>query len=135
MQLNWVPLLVMVFAPLISDLIQLGLSRIREYDADLGSAILLGDPKPLASALAKMEYYKHSYIGSIFTPILKIPEPSLLRTHPPTQERINRLLKFARETQLHPVSHPVPEFPDDQPVFVVQRQVRSPRRRLTGFWY
>ena len=135
LELNWIPLLVMVFAPLLSDLIQLGLSRVREYEADISSAVLLGDPRPLASALHKMEYYKHNYFGGLFVPIQKIPEPSLLRTHPPTEERIKRLLELEK-TDLRPsltingsaADHDVPDvFGKHLP--------HLPRRRFTGFWY
>jgi heat shock protein HtpX len=135
MQLNWIPLLIMVFAPLVSDFIQLGLSRVREYDADLGSAILLGDARPLASALAKMEYYKHNILGGLFVPIQKIPEPSLLRTHPPTQERIRRLLEFAKTAHLEPLSQRINLYQDELPVHTLTRRVHNPRRRFTGFWY
>ena len=134
-QLNWVPLLVMVFAPLISDLIQLGLSRIREYDADLGSAILLGDARPLASALAKMEHYRHSFLDSLFVPVQKIPEPSLLRTHPPTDERIRRLLEFHKYTHLDPLLHEHTLDQENVPIRFVTTHPRDPRRRMSGFWY
>lgn len=133
-QINWWPLLVMVFAPLISDLIQLGLSRIREYDADLGSAILLGDARPLASALAKMEHYRHSFLDTLFVPVPKIPEPSLLRTHPPTDERIRRLLDFDQSTHHKPLLQgDRPE--EDVPIGFMRHHPRDPRRRISGFWY
>ena len=135
LQFNWIPLLVMVFAPLVSDLIQLGLSRVREYDADLGSAILLGDSRPLASALAKMEYYKHNILGGLFIPVQKIPEPSLLRTHPPTEERIKRLLAFGKTTRLEPLLPIYQLSQDEVPIRFVVQHARDPRRRLTGFWY
>ncbi|WP_455220105.1 zinc metalloprotease HtpX [Kaarinaea lacus] len=135
LQFNWFPLLVMVIAPLISDLLQLGLSRIREYDADLGSAILLGDARPLASALAKMEYYKHNILGGLFVPVQKIPEPSLLRTHPPTRERIKRLLEFAKTRRLEPLKHGYEAYQEELPVRFVTRHADDPRKRITGFWY
>lgn len=135
LQLNWVPLIVMVLAPLLSDLIQLGLSRIREYEADLGSAVLLGDARPLASALHKMEYYKHSYLGGLFVPVQKIPEPSLLRTHPPTEERINRLLEFASKAHLKPAVQSGFSTTGEMPLLLKARHARHPRRRITGFWY
>jgi heat shock protein HtpX len=135
MQINWLPLLVMVFAPLISDLIQLGLSRIREYDADLGSAILLGDARPLASALAKMEHYRHSFLDSLFVPVQKIPEPSLLRTHPPTDERIRRLLDFDQSSHHQPLLQGYRSFDSEVPIQFVRHHPRDPRRRISGFWY
>jgi heat shock protein HtpX len=134
-QLDWFPLLVMVFAPLLSDLIQLGLSRIREYDADLGSAILLGDARPLASALTKMEQYRHNFLGGLFVPIQKIPEPSLLRTHPPTEERVHRLLEFHKTTHLEPLLHEQPYVTEELPFRFITRHPHDPRRRISGFWY
>lgn len=134
-QLNWIPLFVMVLAPLISDLIQLGLSRIREYDADLGSALLLGDARPLASALAKMEHYKHNFLGGLFVPIQKIPEPSLLRTHPPTEERIRRLLNFHKTSHLKPIFRHQTLYEDELPIRFITSHPGSPRRRISGFWY
>jgi len=134
-QLNWIPLIVMVFAPLISDLVQLGLSRVREYDADLGSAVLLGDARPLASALAKMEHYRHNFLGGLFVPIQKIPEPSLLRTHPPTEERIRRLLEFHKKSHLKPLLHQGPLTDDHIPAGLVRRHSLDPRRRISGFWF
>jgi len=139
LEINWLPLLVMVFAPLLSDLIQLGLSRVREYDADLGSAILLGDAKPLASALTKMEHYKHNYLGGLFTPVQRIPEPSLLRTHPPTEERVKRLLEFHKTKRMQSMNtmrdwHER-DWREDVPVKFVKQRPEFPRRRYTGFWY
>ena len=134
LEINWLPLVVMIFAPLLSDLIQLGLSRVREYDADLGSALLLGDAKPLASALSKMEHYKHNYFGGLFVPVLRIPEPSLLRTHPPTEERIKRLLEFHKTADLESMDtgH---VWEEHIPIKFVKHRPHHPRRRFTGFWY
>ena len=134
-QLNWVPLIVMVFAPLLSDLIQLGLSRVREYDADLGSALLLKDARPLASALAKMEHYKHNFLSGLFIPVQKIPEPSLLRTHPPTEERIRRLMEFHKTSSHEPLLHQLDSFEEQMPRHYFLHHPVSPRRRMSGFWY
>jgi len=49
--INWWAVLILLFAPQISALAQLGLSRVREYDADLNAALLTGDPEGLARAL------------------------------------------------------------------------------------
>jgi len=132
--LNWLPLIILICAPLLSDLVQLGLSRLREYDADLGSAILLGDGRPLASALGKLEHYEHNYLGGIFVPVQKIPEPSLLRTHPPLQERIKRLLAFHAERRGDPFVNSMAETQSHEiPVHVVYP--RPGRRHFNGFWY
>lgn len=85
-----VPLLLM-FSPSIMALLQLALSRAREYDADRGGALLTGDPEGLASALLKLERRAGHFWEEMFLPGRRIPEPSLLRSHPPTDERVRRL--------------------------------------------
>jgi heat shock protein HtpX len=68
------------------------LSRTREYDADLNAARLTGDPGGLAQALARIERVQGGWFERIFLPGRHLPAPSLLRTHPPTEERIARLM-------------------------------------------
>ena len=89
-QINWPGLLLLLFSPQLALLMQLGLSRIREYDADLNAAALTCDPLGLASALAYIEKASSGW-WSILLPGWGNPEPSWLRTHPPTSERIRRL--------------------------------------------
>ncbi len=81
-------------------LLQLALARTREFDADLEAAQLTGDPAGLASALAKLEYYHHGGFERLFLPSRRLPEPSLLRTHPPTAGRIERLRALAGDRGL-----------------------------------
>lgn len=90
--LPWLPLIVMALAPLGSDLLQLGLSRVREYDADVGAVHLLGDPMPLARALARLEQLQRGMLERFLLPGGGMNEPGLLRTHPPSEARIARLL-------------------------------------------
>jgi heat shock protein HtpX len=54
----WLVVPLLVFAPQITTLLQLALSRAREFDADLDAAGLTGDPGGLASSLAKLERYQ-----------------------------------------------------------------------------
>ncbi|RMH50946.1 MAG: peptidase M48 [Alphaproteobacteria bacterium] len=89
--LPWEVPLLLIFSPTIMALLQLALSRIREYDADRAGAELTGDPEGLASALMKLERNTGRFWEEIFLPGRRIPEPSLLRTHPPTEERVRRL--------------------------------------------
>ena len=92
--ISWAAILLLIFAPAISAIIQLALSRTREYRADLGAAKLMGDGRALASALAKMEAYQNRFLRAIFWPgYRQIPEGALLRTHPNTKKRIHRLLE------------------------------------------
>ncbi len=88
----WPLVLVLMAAPSIGALLQLALSRTREFDADLDAAGLTGDPLALASALEKMERLQGGFWEGLLFPGRRRPEPSLLRTHPPTDERIRALM-------------------------------------------
>ncbi len=95
--ISWLAIFLLVFAPTFSGLAQLALSRTREFDADLGAAWLTGDPEGLASALRKIEKIQGSWLERIFMPGRGIPEPSILRTHPETEERVARLLSLKKQ--------------------------------------
>lgn len=126
----WHVVLLLVFAPTIVGLLQLALSRAREFDADLDAAGLTGDPKGLASALAKLERYQGRYWEEIFLPGRRIPVPSLLRTHPPTEERIKRLL------DLYERFEPALVLPARMSVPAPRRTVHAtPRWHWPGSWY
>lgn len=128
-----VPLLLvltLILAPTAVSLLQLALSRAREYDADLDAAALTGDPQGLASALARLERLQGRYWEEIFLPGRRMPEPSLLRTHPPTRARIERLMALYEEAE--PV--PIPVLRPTLPGFATQPP-ESPRFRWTGAWY
>lgn len=77
--------------PTVITLLQLALSRTREYDADLEAVRLTGDPQGLASALVKLEQQEGRIWERILVPHRRTPDPLLLRTHPPTAERVRRL--------------------------------------------
>lgn len=94
--ISWTTIFILIFAPIVTDLLQLALSRTREYNADLGAAALLGDPETLASALLKIDAYQGNILEQIFLPGYRSPEPSLFRTHPPTKERVKRLLSLRK---------------------------------------
>jgi len=95
---NWLVIGLLILAPTISTLAQLGLSRVREYDADLNAARLTGDPEGLANALVKMESIQGGWFERLFLSGRRIPEPSFLRTHPPTAERVHRLLSYKKSS-------------------------------------
>ncbi|MDX2212423.1 MAG: M48 family metalloprotease [Oculatellaceae cyanobacterium bins.114] len=97
-------LFLIVLAPIAAMLIQFAISRTREFSADQGSAEITNNPIALAHALEKLET-----IGSqipmngnpalspllIINPLSAEGLKSLFRTHPSTQERIQRLLQLA----------------------------------------
>ncbi len=93
-----------IFAPLAATLIQLAISRAREYEADRAGAQFSGNPLYLASALEKLEYYSKNIPlqGNPTTENLFIVNPfsakgliNLFSTHPPIEERIKRLREMS----------------------------------------
>jgi heat shock protein HtpX len=91
-RINFFALALLIFAPFISGVIQLALSRVREFSADLGSAELLGDPEPLVSALSKIENSNISIFERFFSTVQAKSGSTFLMTHPPIQERVKRLM-------------------------------------------
>lgn len=100
-------LVALLLAPLAALLIQMSISRTREYDADATAARLSGNPRGLASALAKMENYArrrplheinqataHMFI---INPFSAKGLTALFSTHPPIEERIARLQRMQIE--------------------------------------
>ena len=97
-----------ILAPLLAMVIQLAVSRSREYAADAGGAELVGDPEPLASALLKLEAGNEARpyeYGGPATAHFFIVNPfsgvggalmSLMSTHPPIEERVARLRAMKR---------------------------------------
>ncbi|QQP91650.1 M48 family metalloprotease [Skermanella sp. TT6] len=133
----WGLILLLVLAPTIGALLQLALSRTREYDADLGGALLTGDPLALAGALRKLEQYGRGLWESLMLPNRRNPSPSLLRTHPPTEERIRRLVDLRGQLSGRPALPGIDALAQGgAPVAGRFRIVPAqPRHRLTGLWY
>ncbi len=134
--------LVIFLAPYLTVLLQLALSRIREYDADLNAVRLTGDPRGLAGALQKLELYPMRLRDLIFMPGRRVPGPSVLRTHPHTRKRITKLLELAdtvpewgvRANHDNIVNHPLQgseQFIPDH----YTRITRKPRWRIGGTWH
>jgi len=102
-----VALLVLLLAPIAAVLIQLAISRGREYEADRSGAELSGDPRALADALEKIDRYAqglpletaemHPATAHlmIINPLSRGGIAGMFSTHPPTAERIHRLLAMA----------------------------------------
>jgi len=130
------PIFVMMFAPLIMTLLQLALSRSREYEADQSAACLTGDPLGLASALQRLERFQSQQLRRLFIPYGRIEVPSVLRTHPGMAKRIERLVDLSKDMEHEPVDT------DDwlsqskhQILIGVNAPTRRPHRRLSGIWY
>ncbi|WP_313951553.1 zinc metalloprotease HtpX [Accumulibacter sp.] len=101
-------ILVALLAPLAASLIQMAISRAREFEADRGGAEISGDPNALADALAKIDAYAR---GIPMAPAEAHPETAqmmimnplsgggiagLFSTHPATEQRVARLRAMAR---------------------------------------
>jgi heat shock protein HtpX len=103
-------LVVALVAPLAAGLIQMAISRAREFEADRGGAEISGDPRALASALEKIHRYAEGMPleaaeRNPATAQMMIVNPlsagglrGLFSTHPSTEERIDRLLQMAAAT-------------------------------------
>jgi heat shock protein HtpX len=101
-------LMVAILAPIAASLIQMSISRAREYEADRGGAEISSDPEALAHALEKIHNYAQ---GIPFQAVEQHPETAqmmilnplsagglaqLFSTHPPTEERVARLMSMAK---------------------------------------
>ncbi|QET03214.1 MULTISPECIES: zinc metalloprotease HtpX [Cupriavidus] len=99
---------VAILAPLAASLIQMAISRAREFEADRGGAEISGDPQALASALDKIHRYaqgipfqaaeEHPATAQmmIMNPLAGGGIANLFSTHPATEERIARLMQMAQ---------------------------------------
>lgn len=102
-----VGLLVAILAPIAAGLIQMAISRAREFEADREGAEIAGDPQSLASALQKIQRYaqgipletaeRHPETAQmmIMNPLSAGGLRGLFSTHPSTEERVERLLQMA----------------------------------------
>lgn len=90
--INFLVLGLLAFAPFLSTLLHLALSRTREFEADQGSVRLTGNPRYLAGALAKLDRIYSRGRRLALKAGLGPGSLTLLRTHPPAQQRIQRLL-------------------------------------------
>lgn len=98
-------ILAVIIAPIAATLIQLGISRSREFQADADGARIVNDPEALAAALLKIEMgarrvpmqvsnsTAHLFI---INPFAGMKGANLLSTHPPTEERVARLARMSR---------------------------------------
>jgi heat shock protein HtpX len=106
-------ILVMFLAPLAASLIQMTISRAREYEADRGGGEISGDPEALAMALRKIESYvkgipfqaieEHPAVAQmmIMNPLSAGGLRGLFSTHPDTEERVRKLLQMSK-TGIYP---------------------------------
>lgn len=103
-------LAMMVLAPMAAMIVQTAISRSREYEADKGGAEICGQPLALASALQKIQSFAQQIAYQpaeanpatahmfIINPLSMTNLRALFSTHPPTEQRIDRLREIAART-------------------------------------
>ena len=90
--------LVMMGSPMVATMLQLALSRTREFNADRGAALLTGDITGLSTALQKLEHQRpRGLFDMIFRPGNRRKQPNMLRTHPPTEDRVAALRELVEQ--------------------------------------
>lgn len=132
--MSWLAIALLYATPALLNLLQLALSRMREFEADRDAAALTGDAVGLAGALRRIDTYTGHFWEDLLPPVAvrRVPQPSLLRTHPPADARIARVLDAARA-------------PATDPLVIIERPMLSlvgmgpasmrPRLRWPGLWY
>jgi len=99
----------------------------------LNSARLTGDPEGLARALYKLEKFHGGWVERLFLRRKPIALPSILRPHPDTAERVDRLMVLKPsqlpqpELSLHTLQHYLNQ--------IGVQASQSPRRHFNGLWY
>ena len=123
-----VAIAIMILAPLAAAIVQMAISRAREYEADRVGADIARDPAALADALKRIEAIAHTGGRSgrgvgmkraeenpatahmfIVNPLAGINADNLFRTHPPTAERVRRLMDMASQGPARPVVADAPK--------------------------
>ena len=127
----WVVILLPLLAPMLMALMTSAFSRTRELEADLEASRLTGDPEGLALALKKLDYFNEGGIFGFLQPKPGINVPKWLRTHPSTEERVDRLLELAPKYNLPPRLTDVKESPEGEYFW---HDGSSPFNRRGGFW-
>ena len=101
-------ILMVILAPIAAMLVQMTISRTREYAADAAAAEITQDPQGLASALMQLENYKHGHVNEaaeanpasahmfIINPLSGLRMDGLFSTHPSTANRVAALEEIAR---------------------------------------
>jgi heat shock protein HtpX len=139
-------LLVMILAPIAAMLVQMAISRSREYEADRAGAELSGRPLALASALRKIsgeaaqvpnpvaEAHPASAHLFIVNPLHGAGADSLFSTHPSMENRIARLNAMAEAQGTTPQDFAEPEAPVAQSTHRARSTIPQTARKRQGPW-
>jgi heat shock protein HtpX len=130
---SWWSVALLVLAPMLLNLVQFGLSRAREFEADRAGALLTGDPLGLASAISRLETSTGSLSEDLVPPVpaRRVPLPSMLRCPPPLAARVSRL-NALDAPPMPPLD--IAEGPRISLVGVGPIEMR-PRYRWPGVWF
>lgn len=93
-RIDWLAVGLLAASPYLALVLQSGLSRTREFDADLKAVALTGDPRGLALALARIEAAQPRWLHRLL-PAPRIRMPDWLSSHPATRDRVKRLQSLA----------------------------------------
>ena len=131
---SWWAIVFLYLGPMFSNLMQLGLSRTREYDADLEGAQLTGDPLGLAAALRRLDDDTGRMWEDVMLPApgRRVAYPSVLRSHPMSEDRVRRLVELSGRPMLPPLvfaDRPLISLVGFGPVEM------RPRVRFPGVWF
>ena len=137
----------MFLAPMAAGIVQMAISRTREYEADKDGAEICGNPLWLASALQKIEHYARGIFNEpaeraqstahlfIINPLNGRTMDNLFSTHPNTQNRITALHQLADEWSQEASAHPVERQPEPpQPQSDQKKRERVIFGRNAGQW-
>lgn len=129
----WTTVLVLIASPLLMTLVQLALSRSREFAIDRAATLLTGDPLGLASAIARFDIVAGSPLDDLLPPVpaRKVPLPSMLRLPPPATQRIALVSSF-QPPPIPPLD--TAETPRISLVGAGPIKLR-PRYRFPGVWF
>ena len=145
-------IVVMILAPLAAMLVQMAISRSREYGADAVGAAISGDPEALASALAKIEQGARGVPNEeaeanpatahmfIINPLNGRGADSLFSTHPATANRIAKLRAMMEEAMggiqahAHAHTHAAEEGPWGPATVIKPSRPSGPKPRPRGPW-
>jgi heat shock protein HtpX len=129
----WVSVLLLILAPMLMTMLQLGMSRAREIEVDRAAALLTGDPLGVASAVSRLDASPGAPLEELLPPVpaRKVPLPSTLRFAPPAERRIARL-NALQAPPMPPLD--IAEGPRISLIGVGPIEMR-PRYRWPGVWF
>lgn len=113
----FIGLIMLILAPIVAALVQMAISRTREYGADRAAVETTGNPDAMASALRRIESYAQNYAmptaqGTqhmfIINPLRGHGISELFSTHPPTEKRIAAIMALGRQPRRGAMPPPIP---------------------------